>query len=77
MARRLTESGPFNGGLQNWTMLAALQKLAGGQALSSAEMAGLRRDLYQRTNAALQSRPGWSAEKKLEAAFQKALRGPL
>ncbi|OJV18070.1 MAG: hypothetical protein BGO21_14755 [Dyadobacter sp. 50-39] len=77
IARRLTESGPFNGGLQNWTMLAALQKLAGGQALSNAEMVGLKRDLYQRTNAALQSRPGWSGEKKLEAAFRKALRRPL
>ncbi|SEJ64781.1 hypothetical protein SAMN05216327_11511 [Dyadobacter sp. SG02] len=77
MAQRLTESGPFNGGLQNWNMLAALQKLAGGRALNDAEMAGLKRDLYRRTTPALQSRPSWSGEKKLEAAFQKALRQPL
>jgi len=74
MAQRLTESGPFNGGLQNWNMIAALQKLAGDRALSDAEMAGLKRDLYKRTNAVLQSRPSWSGEKKLEAAFRKALR---
>jgi hypothetical protein len=73
MAQRLTESGPFNGGLQNWNMLAALQKLAAGRALDAAEMAGLKRDLYKRTDAALQSRPSWSGEKKLEAAFRKAL----
>lgn len=77
IAQRLAESGPFNGGLQNWSMLAALQKLATGRSLSNAEMAGLKRDLYKRTDASLQSRPTWSGEKKLEAAFQKALRQPL
>lgn len=77
IAQRLTESGPFNGGLQNWNMLAALQKLSAGRALSNAEIVGLKRDLYRRTNAALQSRPSRSAEKKLEAAFRKALRQPL
>lgn len=77
MAQRLTESGPFNGGLQNWNMLAALQKLAAGRALSNAEMARLKQDLHKRTDAALQSRPSWLGEKKLEAAFRKALRQPL
>jgi len=77
MAQRVTESGPFNGGLQNWNLLAALQKLAGGRPLTRAEIAGLKRDLYERTTAALQSRPSWSGEKKLEAAFQRALRQPL
>lgn len=77
MAQRLAESGPFNDGLQNWNMLAALQKLAAGRTLSNAEMTGLKRDLYRRTNAALQSRPSWSGEKKLDAAFRKALRQPL
>lgn len=77
MAQRLTESGPFNGGLQNWNMIAALQKLAVGRALNDAEMAGLKQDLYKRTNPALQSRSSWSGEKKLEAAFRKALRQPL
>lgn len=74
MVQRLTDSGLFNGGLQNWNMIAALQKLAGRRVLNDAEMVGLKRDLYKRTDAALQSRPSWSAGKKLEAAFRKALR---
>lgn len=74
MTQRLTESGPFNGGLQNWNTIAALQKLAGRRGLGNAEMAGLKRDLYKRTDAALRSRSSWSGEKKLEAAFRKALR---
>ncbi|SDG47249.1 hypothetical protein SAMN04487996_11911 [Dyadobacter soli] len=77
MTRRLTESGPFNGGLQNWNMIASLQKLAVGRALNGVELAGLKRDLYKRTDAAMQSRPSWSGEKKLEAAFRKAMRQPL
>ncbi|MGG7661881.1 hypothetical protein [Dyadobacter sp. BHUBP1] len=77
MAERLAESGPFNGGLQNWNMLAALQKLAAGRILSNTETTSLKRDLYRRTNAALQSRSSWSGDKKLEAAFRKALRQPL
>lgn len=74
MVQRLTGGGPFNGGSQNWNMLAALQKLASGRALNDTELTGLKRDLYKRTDAALQSRSSWSAEKKLEAAFRKALR---
>lgn len=74
MVQRLTGSGPFNGGLQNWNMLATLQKLAAGRPLNDAEIVGLKRDLYKRTDAALRSRPSWSGEKKLEAAFRKALR---
>ena len=74
MTQRLTESGPFNGGLQNWNTIAALQKLAGRRGLGDAEMAGLKRDLYKRADAALRSRSSWSGEKKLEAAFRKALR---
>lgn len=74
MVQRLTGGGPFNGGLQNWNMLAALQKLASGRALNDTELTGLKRDLYKRTDVALQSRSSWSAEKKLEAAFRKALR---
>ncbi|MBO9611645.1 MAG: hypothetical protein J7619_03060 [Dyadobacter sp.] len=74
LVQRLIESGPFNGGLQNWNMTAALQKLAAGRILSDAEMADLKRDLYKRTDATLQNRSLWSGEKKLEAAFRKALR---
>lgn len=77
MAQRLADSGPFNGGLQNWNMLAALQKLAAGRTLSNVEMARLKQDLYKRADAALQSRPSWLGEKKLEAAFRKALRQAL
>jgi hypothetical protein len=74
MVQRLTDNGPFNGGLQNWNMIAALQKLAAGRSLKDTEIIGLKRDLYKRSDAALQSRPSWSGGKKLEAAFRKALR---
>lgn len=74
MVQRLTGSEPFNGGLQNWNMIAALQKLVAGRALSDAEMNGLKQDLYKRADVALQSRSPWLAGKKLEAAFRKALR---
>ncbi len=74
MTQRLTDSGPFNGGLQNWNTIAALQKLAAGRALNAREANNLKTDLYQRASPALRSRPGWVGDKKLEAAFRKALR---
>ena len=74
MVQRLTDSGPFNGGLQNWNMMAALQKLATGRTLKDTEIVGLKRDLYKLTDAVLQSRASWLGGKKLEAAFRKALR---
>lgn len=74
LTQRLTDSGPFNGGLQNWNTIAALQKLAAGRALNVSEIADLKRDLYKRTDPTLQSRPSWTSGKKLEAAFRKALR---
>lgn len=74
LAQRIIESGPLNGGLQNWPMIAALQKLAMGRTLTVTETNILKRDLHHRTNATLQSRPSWKAEKELEAAFRKALR---
>ncbi|WP_353718504.1 hypothetical protein [Dyadobacter sp. 676] len=74
LTQRLIESGPFNGGLQNWDMIAALQKLTGGHKLTARETVVLKRGLYGRAGGTLKSRPGWAAEKKLEAAFWKALR---
>lgn len=74
LTRRLSESGPFLGGLQNWAVLAALQKVATGKALNSKELAVLKTDLYRRTGAAMQSKPSWSGAKKLETAFWKHLK---
>lgn len=74
IVQRMTESEPFNGGLQNWDTIAALQKIAAGRLLTAPQTAALKRDLYKRTHAAMRGRPSWSGEKKLEAAFRKALK---
>lgn len=74
LTERLSESGPFNGGLQNWDVLASLQKLAAGRGLTARETASLQRDLYGRSAPAVRNRALPGGEKKLEAAFRKALR---
>nr|WP_295923298.1 hypothetical protein [uncultured Dyadobacter sp.] len=74
LGQRMADSGPFNGGLQNWDTIAALQKVASGRSLTAPQMAALKRDLYKQTNADIRERPSWSGNKKLEAAFWKALK---
>ncbi|MHA4739241.1 DUF1761 domain-containing protein [Dyadobacter sp. MSC1_007] len=74
LSRRLVESGPFNGGLQNWGVIASLQKLVNGKALTSAEQLQLKQELYKRSNAGLQLRETYLNDRKLEAAFRKRLK---
>ncbi|SKB46292.1 hypothetical protein [Dyadobacter psychrophilus] len=73
LSDRLINSGPFNGGLQNWEMIGSLQKLVSGKALSLKERQHLKKDLFQYANRSEQSRRGYSSDKKLEAAFWKKL----
>jgi hypothetical protein len=74
LSERLMASGPFNGGLQNWPLITALQKLASGKLLSTAEKEILKSGLYRYSNREIQGRQGYSSDKKLEEAFWKRLR---
>jgi hypothetical protein len=74
LSQRLAESGPFNGGLQNWGVIASLQKLVNGKALTRAELLQLKQELYKRSNAALQLIGSHLSDQKLEAAFRKRLK---
>jgi hypothetical protein len=74
LSERLINSGPVNGGLQNWDVIASLQKLVAGKTLAPAEKLKLKNELYQRSSPALQTRAGYAGNKKLEEAFRKKLR---
>jgi hypothetical protein len=74
LSERLINSGPVNGGLQNWSVIAYLQKWVSGKSLAPAEKLKLKNELYQRSAPALQTRAGYAGNKKLEEAFRKKLR---
>ena len=59
----------INSGLQNWSVLASLQKLAGGKSLSVAEKTGLKTKLYVLTGASEKSGPSYVSDSTLEKAF--------
>lgn len=59
----------INSGLQNWSVLASLQKLAGGKALSLAEKTGLKTKLYALTGASEKTGPSYVSDRTLEKAF--------
>ncbi len=74
LSNRLINSGPFNGGLQNWSVLGALQKLISGKQISAKEKQQLKTELYKRSGANVQSRRSYASEKKLENIFWKKLK---
>jgi hypothetical protein len=74
LSERLITSGPFHGGLQNWPVLGALQKLISGKQISAAEKQQLKTDLYQRSENYLQSSRSYVNEKQLENIFWKKLK---
>lgn len=74
LSSRLSESGPFHGGLQNWGVIASLQKLASGKTLTVTEASQLKQELYKRSNAGLKLRKTYLSDQKLEAAFRKRLK---
>ncbi|WP_031530032.1 DUF4175 family protein [Dyadobacter crusticola] len=76
LSERLISQGPFYGGLQNWPLLAALQKLVSGKQLSQAEKEALKTGLYRYAKPYIQGKKGYAADKKLEEAFWKKLRQP-
>jgi len=74
LSDRLINSGPFNGGLQNWPVLGSLQKLISGKPISEVEKVRLKAELYKRSGAGLQSGRSYVSEKKLENIFWKKLK---
>lgn len=74
LSQRLIQSGPFNRGMQNWPVLAVLQKLVSGKVLDLQEKQQLKNELYKYSGRSELSRQHYSSEKKLESAFWKALR---
>jgi hypothetical protein len=74
LSDRLINSGPFNGGLQNWSVLGSLQKLISGKPISTAEKQLLKTELYKRAGAGVQSGRSYASEKKLENIFWKKLK---
>ncbi|TLV02278.1 hypothetical protein [Dyadobacter luticola] len=74
LSQRMAESGPLNGGLQNWPVIASLQKLVSGKTLTPLEKQALKTELYKYSGKSMLSKSGHSSEQKLEAAFWKHLR---
>jgi hypothetical protein len=74
LSQRLIQGGPFNGGLQNWPVIALLQKLVNNKALTIREKQDLKTELYRYASPTVLTREGYSSERKLEEAFWKKLR---
>jgi hypothetical protein len=65
----------INSGLQNWSVLASLQKLAGGKPLTATEKQQLKTKLYALTGTSVQTGPvSYSSERTLERAFWRHIR---
>ncbi|GAB3786200.1 hypothetical protein GCM10028818_49190 [Spirosoma horti] len=62
-------NGVVNSGLQNWSMLTSLQKLAGGKSLTSAEKTQLKTKLYSLTGASERTGPSYASDRALQQAF--------
>lgn len=74
LSNQLINSGPFNGGMQNWPVLGSLQKLISGKMISAKEKQQLKTELYKRAGTGLQSTRSYASEKKLENIFWKKLK---
>ncbi|ADB37371.1 DUF4175 family protein [Spirosoma linguale] len=62
-------NGVVNSGLQNWSVLASLQKLAGGKSLNPAEKTQLKSKLYSLTGASERTGPTYVGDRALQQAF--------
>lgn len=62
-------NGVVNSGLQNWSMLASLQKLAGGKTLTSVEKTQLKTKLYSLVGASERTGPAYTSDRALQQAF--------
>jgi hypothetical protein len=65
----------LNNSLQSWPVLASLQKLAGGQLLSTAEKTSLKTKLYRLTGVQSErTSRSYTSDRTLERAFWKQLK---
>ncbi|QDK79171.1 hypothetical protein EXU85_11365 [Spirosoma sp. KCTC 42546] len=64
----------INGGLQNWSVLAILQKLVGGKSISDAEKTTLKTKLYALTGASERTGASYVSDRKLQQAFWRHLK---
>lgn len=70
----LLANGVVNSGVQNWSILTSLQKLASGQTLSTAEKAQLKSKLYALTGATQQTGSSYASDRTLQQAFWRHLK---
>lgn len=73
LSHRLINSGPFNGGFQNWQVIGLLQKMI-GKTLSALEKEQLKTAVYKLTNTTLQSSQHYLGDPKLEETFWKKMK---
>lgn len=67
-------NGVVNSGLQNWSVLASLQKLAGGKSLTSIEKTQLKTKLYSLTGASERTGPSYASDRTLQQAFWRHIK---
>ncbi|AUD01605.1 hypothetical protein [Spirosoma pollinicola] len=67
-------NGVVNSGLQNWSILASLQKLAGGKSLTSAEKTQLKTKLYALTGTSERTGPSYASDRALQQAFWRHIK---
>ncbi len=67
-------NGVVNSGLQNWSVLASLQKLAGGKSLTDAEKTQLKTKLYTLTGASERTGPSYASDRSLQQAFWRHIK---
>ena len=67
-------NGAINSGMQNWSVLASLQKLASGRALPAPEKRQLKTKLYGLTNPLERTGHSYTSDKTLERAFWQQLK---
>lgn len=63
-----------NSGMQNWSILAGLQKLAVGKPLSASEKTQLKTKLYGLTNASEKAGPSYVSDRTLQQTFWRKMR---
>ena len=63
-----------NSGVQNWSILAGLQKLAGGKPLSAEEKTALKTKLYTLSGTSERTGPAYVSDRKLQQAFWRHLK---
>ena len=64
----------INSGLQNWSVLAGLQKLAVGKSLSELEKRQLKTKLYALANTSEQTGAAYSSDRTLQQAFWRNIK---